>query len=68
LGMDMKRNNVNSIKGLNYKVWRVKTQNDYNKELNQKFMNFIEDNFKEQISNYTNYSFDADEIWKYFRL
>jgi hypothetical protein len=33
-----------------------KTQNDYNKELNQKFMNFIEDNFKEQISNYTNYS------------
>jgi hypothetical protein len=25
-------------------------------------MNFIEDNFKEQISNYTNYSFDADGV------
>jgi hypothetical protein len=64
LGMDMKRNNVNSIKGyLNYKVWKgKKTQNDYNKELNQKFMNFIDDNFKEQISNYTNYSFDADGV------
>jgi hypothetical protein len=25
-------------------------------------MNFIEDNFKEQISNYTNYSFDVDGV------
>lgn len=56
-GSDMKKNNIKSIKDyLKYKLYLgKKTQEDYNKELNNKIQDIIDDTFKKEVSN-LNYS------------
>lgn len=54
LGLDMKKNNVSSVlEYLRYKVWKgKKTQKMYNKELNEKILNFIDASLKENLDYY----------------
>jgi hypothetical protein len=68
LGLDMKRNNVVSIKDyLVYKIMKgKKTQKDYNIELNTKISNFIDTSLKENLSyvNFTeNKSIEVNDVY-----
>lgn len=64
LGLDMKRNGVKTIKDyLLYKIWKgKKTQNELNKELNNKLINFIDVDLKKQLGHNLDIPFEVDGI------
>lgn len=61
-GIDMKKNNVTSIKEyLRYKVWKgKKTQKQFNEELNDKVLNFVDNAYQEEMNKVKEYRYYAE--------
>jgi len=66
LVLDMRKNNVKTIKDyLKHKLYKgKKTQEDYNKELNNKIQNIIDDTFKKEIGDLTYSVYDQTETYE----